>query len=262
MHLFANMRTLIALLALGISAVVAVPANPQRIVGGSTTTINSYPSIVALLYSSNLSQWRQTCGGTIINNRSIVTAAHCPHGDSTNRWRVRVGSTNANSGGRVINSQRFIIHGSYNRRTLNNDIAIIRLAATIIFSPTARAVNFAGPNYNLRDGQAVWAAGWGRTSTNGASSAQLRHVQIWTVNQATCRSRYASIGRTVTDNMLCAGWLNVGGRDQCQGDSGGPLYHNRVLVGVCSWGEGCGLARFPGVNVRVSRYANWIRNNA
>ncbi|KAG6458184.1 hypothetical protein O3G_MSEX010693 [Manduca sexta] len=255
------MRSFIVFL-LTLSAVAAVPANPQRIVGGSTTTITNYPSIVALLYSSNLSQWRQSCGGTIINNRSILTAAHCPHGDTTNRWRVRVGSTNANSGGRVINSQRFIIHGSFNRQTLNNDIAIIRLAATISFSNTARAVGYSGANYNLRDGQVVWAAGWGRTSSNGPASEQLRHVQIWTVNQGTCRSRYASIGRTVNDNMLCSGRLDVGGRDQCQGDSGGPLYHNRVLVGVCSWGEGCGLARFPGVNVRVSRYANWIRNNA
>ncbi|KAG6458189.1 hypothetical protein O3G_MSEX010717 [Manduca sexta] len=256
------MGTHIALLALSISAVVAVPANPQRIAGGSTTTISNYPSIVALLYSSNLSQWRQTCAGSIINSRNILTAAHCPHGDSTNRWRVRVGSTNANSGGRIINSQRFIIHANYNRRTLNNDIAIIRLAATITFSNTARAVSYAGVSHILRDGQTVWAAGWGRTSTNSASSAQLRHVQIWTVNQATCRSRYASTSRTITDNMLCAGSLTVGGRGQCQGDSGGPLYHNRLLVGVYSFGEGCGLVRFPGVNVRVSRYANWIRNNS
>ncbi|KAG6458191.1 hypothetical protein O3G_MSEX010710 [Manduca sexta] len=255
------MRTHIALLALSISAVVAVPANPQRIVGGSVTSIAQYPSIVALLFSSNLSTWRQICGGTIINNRNIVTAAHCIHGDPVNRWRVRSASASANSGGRVTNSQRFIIHGSYNSRTYNNDIAIIRLANNIAFGPNAQPVAYAGANINIRDNQAVWAAGWGRVSSGGAFSEQLRHVQIWTVNQATCRNRYSSISRTVTDNMLCAGRIDVGGRDQCQGDSGGPLYMNRVLVGICSWGEGCGLARYPGVNTRVSRYSTWIRNN-
>jgi trypsin len=96
----------------------------------------------------------------------------------------------------------------------------------------------------------------------GPPVEQLRHVQIWTVNQAICRNNYASIGDTITDNMLCAGWLNVGGRDQCQGDSGGPLYHNRVVVGLSSFGEECGLPEFPGVNTRLSRYTSWIQDNA
>ncbi|KAL0850888.1 hypothetical protein ABMA28_006797 [Loxostege sticticalis] len=65
----------------------------------------------------------------------------------------------------------------------------------------------------------------------------------------------------ITDNMLCSGWLDVGGRDQCPGDSGGPLYHNGVVVGVCSFGDTCGSAHFPGVNARVSRYIGWINKN-
>ncbi|XP_026739106.1 trypsin, alkaline A-like [Trichoplusia ni] len=97
---------------------------------------------------------------------------------------------------------------------------------------------------------------------SGSGSQQLRHVQIWTVNQNICHQRYQTIRKSITANMLCSGWLDVGGRDQCQGDSGGPLFHNRVVVGVCSWGEECALARFPGVNVRVSRYASWIQNNS
>ncbi|XP_028171023.1 trypsin, alkaline A-like [Ostrinia furnacalis] len=60
----------------------------------------------------------------------------------------------------------------------------------------------------------------------------------------------------------CSGWLDVGGRDQCQGDSGGPLFHNGVVVGVCSFGYGCALPGFPGVNARVSSFINWISSNA
>ncbi|KAG6460006.1 trypsin, alkaline A [Manduca sexta] len=256
------MRLFLALLALGFAAVAAVPANPQRIVGGSTTTIQQYPTIVALLFSRNGNTFFQACGGIILNNRNVLTAAHCPHGDAVNRWRVRSGSTYANSGGAVHNLNRVRIHPNFNRRTLDNDIAIMRTTSNIAFNNAAQPARIAGANYNVGDNQVVWAAGWGAIRSGGPSSEQLRHVQVWTVNQATCRSRYASIGRSVTDNMLCSGWLDVGGRDQCQGDSGGPLYHNGVVVGVCSWGEECALARFPGVNARVSRFANWIRNNS
>ncbi|CAH0405207.1 unnamed protein product [Chilo suppressalis] len=236
--------------------------NPQRIVGGSVTTINNYPEIVSLKFSWSGTGHRQACGGTLINNRSVLTAAHCTIGDPPQLWQSRLGSTNANSGGVVRNSALIINHPNYNRATLDNDIAIIRLASTVGFTNVIQPGSIAGSNYNLGDNQVVWAAGWGATSQGGLSSEQLRHVQIWTINQAVCRSRYAAVGNTVTDNMLCSGWLDVGGRDQCQGDSGGPLYHNRVVVGVCSWGRGCANPNFPGVNARVSRYTSWIQNNA
>ncbi|CAD0195002.1 unnamed protein product [Chrysodeixis includens] len=227
----------IALLALCFAAVAAVPKNPQRIVGGSVVNIDHYPSMASLMFSWSSSGHRQACGGSIINNRSVLTAAHCTAGDAPPRWRVRVGSSNANSGGVVHHSQQIYNHPNYNSWNLDNDIAIIRVVSAFSFNNHVRAASVAGSNYNLGDNQVVWAAGWGRTSFNGPSSEQLRHVQIWTVIQNTCNQRYQSIGRSITANMLCSGWLDVGGRDQCQGDSGGPLYHNRVVVGVCSWSE-------------------------
>ncbi|XP_072940394.1 trypsin CFT-1-like [Epargyreus clarus] len=250
------------ILGLILAGVAAVPATQQRIVGGSVTTIDAYPFAAALLYSSNLANYYQSCGGTILNNRAILSAAHCFIGDLATRWRIRVGSTWANSGGTIHNTNQIIIHPSYNSVTEDNDIAILRAATNFVFSTTVAAGNIAGANYNLADNQVVWAIGWGTTSYQGVSSEQLRHVQIWTVNQATCRTRYAELGRTITDNMLCSGWLDVGGRDQCQGDSGGPLLHNNVIVGVCSFGQGCALPRYPGVNARVSQFVNWIVNNS
>nr|AHI07442.1 trypsin [Antheraea pernyi] len=254
-----KMHNIIVLLALCLSTVAAVPANPQRIVGGSITTIGAYPNIVALLFSRT-NAFRQDCGGTILNNRSVLTAAHCVFGDLAAQWRARVGSTSSVSGGVLHFINRFIIHPSYNRNTLDNDVAIMRTQLTISFNNNVRAASFAPANYNLADNQVVWAAGWGATVAGGAHSTSLRHVQIWTINQTTCRNRYLGIN-TITANMLCSGWLDVGGRDQCTGDSGGPLYHRGILVGVRSFGRGCGQARFPGVNARVSRFAAWIRDN-
>ncbi|CAG5045893.1 unnamed protein product [Parnassius apollo] len=245
---------------------VTAPEKQQRIVGGSVTIIEKYPFAASLLYSRNLFIYRQACGGSIISSRSILTAAHCVDGDTRDRWRIRVGSTFANRGGTVHNPYRLIIHPNYNNRTHDSDVALM-LTASISFSDRVRVGTMAGSSYILHDNEAVWAVGWGTTAVGGSSSEELRHVQVWTVNQATCRNRYAELGKTVTDNMLCSGWLDVGGRDQCQGDSGGPLIHeitqsHAAIVGVCSWGEQCALARYPGVNARVSRFTSWIRSNA
>lgn len=95
-------------------------------------------------------------------------------------------------------------------------------------------------------------------------SEQLRHVQIYTVNREVCRQRYLDSGKidsNVSDNMICAGLLDVGGKDACGGDSGGPMYYGenpRMLVGIISWGEDCGDAVLPGVSVAISSYTDWI----
>lgn len=90
---------------------------------------------------------------------------------------------------------------------------------------------------------------------------------MYQVNQEICAARYAYLKTLpgfenwpdVTPGMLCAGVLDVGGRDACQGDSGGPLVHNgNILVGVTSWGYRCAEAEYPGVNARVSFYSAWI----
>ncbi|PZC70339.1 trypsin, alkaline C [Helicoverpa armigera] len=254
---------ILAVLALCVAAVAAVQRTPgSRIVGGSLTTIDRYPTIAALLYSSNLVQYWQDCGGTILNNRAILTAAHCTVGFAANRFRIRVGSTWANSGGAVHNVASNIIHPQFNRWNLNNDVAVLRVSNTFSFNNNVRAASIAGANYNVGDNQAVWAAGWGDTFYGSEQgSEQLRHVQLSIVNQNTCRNNYATRGVLVNENMICAGWPS-GGRDQCQGDSGGPLYHNGIVVGVCSFGINCGDAFFPGVSARVSRYTSWISSNA
>lgn len=105
----------------------------------------------------------------------------------------------------------------------------------------------------------------------GSSPEQLQHVDVNVINQELCAERYAHLKTLpgfqnwpdITDNMLCAGILDVGGKDACQGDSGGPLVHDRnVVIGITSWGYSCADAVYPGVNARVSKYTDWISANA
>ncbi|KPI95072.1 Trypsin CFT-1 [Papilio xuthus] len=255
------MRISLLILALGLAVVAAGHRNPQRIVGGSETTISEYPFSVSLLYSFDSTAFIQLCGGSILNNRSILSAGHCFYYlDLEYRWRSRVGSTYANSGGVVHSTSRIIIHPEH--REGRHDIAILQVTSAFAFNDNVRPASIAGVNYNLRDNEVVWAIGWGNIYHGGPASEVLRHVQIWTINQNKCRELYAHVDVYIEDYMLCSGWLDVGGRDQCSGDSGSPLLHNNVVVGVCSGGLECANPRYPGINTRVSYYSTWIQSNA
>ncbi|XP_046960946.1 trypsin, alkaline B-like [Vanessa cardui] len=253
------MRSLIFLFAFGLTALVGASAQ-QRIVGGSATTIQNYPFAAVVLRNTNQG-YVQTCGGVILNNRSILSVAHCFFGTSANVWRIRVGSSYASSGGTTRNVGSLIIHPNYSH-WFTNDVGILRLSSTISIGGNVQPGRFAGSNYNVADNQAVWTIGWGATSYNGPKSSQLRHVQVFTVNQNVCRSNYNIIAMTVTNNMMCAGILNQGGRDPCDGDYGGPLLHNGVVVGISSFGSGCGYRGYPAVYTRIPVFINWIQSNA
>nr|AFK64831.1 trypsin-like proteinase [Chilo suppressalis] len=255
------MQVLIALV-LAFTAIAAVPQNQQRIIGGSGTTISNYPEVVALLHSWGTTGHRHACGGIILNNRSILTAARCVYQTSPQEWRTRAGSTNAHSGGVTYLTSFIIQHHFYNIYNRDYDISIMRVSSNINFGTTIQQASIAGPNYVLPDNQAVWVVGWGYTNAQGSPSEQLRHVQIWTVNQNLCSARYTELGNIITSNMLCASWLDVDNYGKCYGDFGGPLYHNRVVVGVSSWSQGCAQARYPGVYTRVSNFIPFIQSNA
>ncbi|GBP00025.1 Trypsin, alkaline C [Eumeta japonica] len=263
------MRFMIALALLG--AVLAEPRDPQRIVGGENTNIQRYP------YMSNMqlrwgTTWIQWCGGSLITTQSVLSAAHCYAGDSPSQWRVRLGSTYASSGGSVHAVWALVLHEQYNRPTsLDNDVAIVRLATPAVLSASVGVARIAGSNYNLADNTLVTAIGWGDLWSDGPAPEILQHVDVYTINQNVCAQRYAHLKTLpgfqhwpdITPGMLCAGILDVGGRDACQGDSGGPLAHQGdIIVGVTSWGYDCAHPTYPGVNARVSYYTNWIVNNA
>ncbi|KAL0850906.1 hypothetical protein ABMA28_006815 [Loxostege sticticalis] len=248
------------LLLLWITCVVvkAIPGKQNKIVGGTEASVKEYPEVVSLLKS--VWWWyQQECGGTILNSRSVLTQ-HIAF--KNNSWRIRVGSTYHNSGGFVHNVGQIIYHGNYNKNTYDYDVAIVRSKTTIDFNELVKQGDIAGPSYIVEDFDPVWTVGWGRTSDGGSFPLGLQQVQVSVVNQDVCRQRYAQAGKIVTDNMVCAGLLDVGGRGSCEYDGGGPLFHNNVVVGITSWGRGCAQAFYPDVYTKVSRVSPWIQANA
>ncbi|XP_026500174.2 trypsin CFT-1-like [Vanessa tameamea] len=237
-------------------------ANPMRISGGTVADIRTYPFATSLLSSTGTLPFTQACGGTIISTSAILSAASCfvtnNVVDSMLWWRARVGSSYSNRQGIVYLIRRITVHSDFLTATRVNDIAVLRTSVNIAFGQNVQAAYIAGGSYPLANNQPVWAIGWGITSVSSPFSPELRQVQIWVNDQQTCVSRYAEENFSVTSNMLCAGWLDVGVRGQCQGDTGSPLLHNGVMVGVYSWTSGCGTSRYPNINTRVSAYSRWI----
>nr|ACR16004.1 serine protease 2 [Mamestra configurata] len=236
---------------------------PTRIVGGNTTTIDQHPSIVQVEFLSVWSgTWSQSCAANILTSRYVLSAAHCFEGAlfQINYRRVRAGSSYRNIGGILSHASANYNHPSYGLNGFDGDISVIRLIEPLQYSPVVQQGTIIAQGVNIPDNLPVVHAGWGTTSQGGQLSSVLRNVTIYTINNKLCAARYLTLPRplVVTENMICAGLLDIGGKDACQGDSGGPLYFGDILVGVVSWGHGCANATFPGVSTAVSPYTNWI----
>ncbi|XP_039481529.1 trypsin alpha [Drosophila santomea] len=230
-----------------------LPQLDGRIVGGSATTISSFPWQISLQRSGS-----HSCGGSIYSANIIVTAAHCLQSVSASVLQVRAGSSYWSSGGVVAKVAAFRNHEGYNANTMVNDIAVIRLSSSLSFSSSIKAIGLA--TYNPANGASAAVSGWG-TQSSGSSSipSQLQYVNVNIVSQSQCASSTYGYGSQIKSTMICA---YTSGKDACQGDSGGPLVSGGVLVGVVSWGYGCAYANYPGVYADVAVLRTWVISTA
>lgn len=146
----------------------ALPTKTQRVIGGPLATIDQYPSTATLLRGFDGSHYLPSCGGAILNTRSVLTTASCMS-DSPGNVIARVGSSFSTSGGQIVHFKTAIHRLEYNPITLYFDIAILQTEniGDIIFVPNAVQPGlFAGTNYVVPDSAAVWVAGWGRTEVS------------------------------------------------------------------------------------------------
>ncbi|OQV20011.1 putative Chymotrypsinogen 2 [Hypsibius exemplaris] len=249
----------------------AVPPNVQRIVGGTVATPHSWPWQVAMTTASG----SQICGGSIIDNNWILTAAHCckafSESPTPSSFRVRIGSHTLQDVP-TLTISKLVVHPKYTDRPApTNDFCMLKTTQPMVFSkdvsPVCLPTTADGPV-----GQKCWVTGWGSTaatrsafmpkmeSLNSSSleepetisvkatraTATLRQVDVVITDQAKCSRVYSN---TITPAMVCAESV---GKDSCQGDSGGPFVcadKNGVykLVGVVSFGNGCAKQGFPGM---------------
>ena len=245
--------------------------NLPRIVGGSPTTIDKFPYQVAIIdnpYNPNNIFYNQFCGGSILNEQWILTAAHCMAGQLPGGVAVAVGVTDLTrpQSGRIFLVDRIIVHPAYNPSTTENDVALMHLVEPIDFfggyvAAPVPIVTPADVTAGLTDpGVLSTITGWGNTSGTGA--AYPTNLYVATV-PITTTSAYPP--GQITPDMIMAGYVQ-GGVDTCQGDSGGPLVVTNgtgviLQAGITSWGNGCARPNYPGVYTRVSYFYNFISTN-
>ncbi len=252
-------KIVFALLLLIHPCVFSQGATP-RIVGGEDASRLAYPWMVALLDASESDVFQaQNCGGTLIRSDVVLTAAHCIEDVDISTLDVVIGAYNLLD---VRPSERIdvvdvIIHPAYNTYTIDNDIALLKLAEPSSRTPVALVDLATMGTVNVDT--PLTTIGWG--ALDGSDYPRypviLQQVDLPYVSSTYCQT----LVHGVTDNMLCAGVLS-GGKDACGGDSGGPLIYRYgddiYQVGIVSWGEGCAERNKPGVFTRLVNYVDWI----
>ncbi|XP_047028620.1 collagenase-like [Helicoverpa zea] len=236
--------------------------HPSRIVGGSTSSLGAFPYQAGLL--ANFANGQGVCGGSLLNNRRVLTAAHCwfDGRNQASSFTVVLGSVRLFSGGTRLNSASVVMHGSWNPNLIRNDIAIINLPSNVATSGNIAPIALPSGNElnNNFNGATAVASGFGLANDGGSVDGNLRHVNLPVITNAVCTLSFPGI---IQSSNICTSGAN--GRSTCQGDSGGPLVvtsnNRRILIGVTSFGSarGCQVGS-PAAFARVTSFISWINN--
>ncbi|MCZ9348188.1 serine protease [Streptomyces sp. TRM76130] len=254
------------------TVVIAVPlVTPLRIapaavadsvvVGGFPVDAADSPWTVALSSRDRYGETRagQFCGGVAVGRTTVLTAAHCLSEEVLGTPLTRLGDLGVvagrtdllGAGGQEIPVRDAWVNPAYDDVSNAGDFAVITLSRAL---PAGSALPMAAAgDAAYEPGTAAVVYGWGDTSGAGDYARSLRGSRVRVLPDSVCERAYpgSEEGEYRAATMVCAG-DQAGGRDACQGDSGGPLVARGKLIGLVSWGSGCGQTGSPGVYTRVS----------
>merc|ERR1711979_1206 len=229
-----------------------------RIVGGRQAKKGEFPwQVQVQRYNGH---W---CGGTLLDDQWVLSAAHC-FGGSSSQYKFVLGQHDKQSNEgteQVFSASKIIIHEGYGGGNMRYDVALIKLNGKAKFNEYVRTACMPSHNEGFVGETNCIVSGWGALREGGAGPRILNAVQKPVISNAVCKQAYGNI----YDSNVCGGFA-AGGKDACQGDSGGPYVCKKAgqpwkIVGVVSWGHGCARPGKYGVYASVPYFYNWIKTN-
>jgi secreted trypsin-like serine protease len=268
MRRFRFLLLLATLLVVVVAAMPAAAARPHvRVVGGQAVAMTDMPWVVYLeAGTSDANGW--SCGGTIVGAHFVLTAAHCVVDKTQTIKPSQISGVAGRADLRTKDGTEFdviriAVNPAYNRTRGTEggpgDAALLWTSVDLPYTPLPLATTADAPSYAA--GVIARIAGWGLTSSTGASTDVLLSAQVPIVSDQECAAS-DQVSMSEAQSMVCAGFA-AGGIDTCQGDSGGPLTvpnaaGTTILVGVVSWGYECAAPGRPGLYTRVATFTPWI----
>ncbi|NP_001378893.1 chymotrypsinogen B precursor [Pan troglodytes] len=238
----------------GVPAIHPVLSGLSRIVNGEDAVPGSWPWQVSLQDKTGF----HFCGGSLISEDWVVTAAHCGvrTSDVVVAGEFDQGSDEENI--QVLKIAKVFKNPKFSILTVNNDITLLKLATPARFSQTVSAVCLPSADDDFPAGTLCATTGWGKTKYNANKTPdKLQQAALPLLSNAECKKFW---GRKITDVMICAG---ASGVSSCMGDSGGPLVCQKdgawTLVGIVSWGSDTCSTSSPGVYARVTKLIPWVQ---
>ncbi|XP_076035710.1 urokinase-type plasminogen activator-like [Oratosquilla oratoria] len=249
-----------------------------RIVGGNPAPYGAYPWTVRL--EKSVSSGRPTghsfkhhCGGTIVSERHIITAAHCLESERPQQLRAKIGDDKLHETEafeQIFEVEKWRIHPNYkNGGIYTDDIAVIKIApkqgSGIKFNSHVRAACLPSSSTQYVEGTYCSVTGWGSMDPDNIynTSDSLQAIRVPLVSDKVCQDNEVHGPKRLTPGMVCAGHMD-GRSDACIGDSGGPLICEidglQTLMGLVSWGEGCATRNKPGVYSKVRYFLPFLES--
>ncbi|XP_046452577.1 chymotrypsin-1-like [Daphnia pulex] len=233
----------------------------SRIVGGWNSHIGEYPFMAGIMGNGKV-----YCGGSLLDDIHILTAAHCVHRLSSQgvaQLTVIMGAVDLRDPAMVVKRVHSITrHRGFDATKLYNDIALVTMDSPVKFTSNISPVCLYDDQGINHDGKEAVAIGWGNLRDGGPRAETLQKVTLQIKSQEDCQKNFGSRAPGgIVDHFICA---TAPRKDSCAGDSGGPLMMNRgnrqCQVGIVSWGIGCATDTY-GVYTRISSFETWINRN-